>query len=97
LMNVKKHRPGWRGLDPRSSAAWFDGFRDRAERAAGRDPPPVLPARTWLATRGWRVHGLISVGELPRLMPRLVPPGVPPRGPQGYDDGRSADSTVTQR
>ena len=29
LMNVKKHRPSWRGLDPCSSARWFDGFRDR--------------------------------------------------------------------
>jgi REP element-mobilizing transposase RayT len=71
LMNVKKHRPGWQGLDPRSSAAWFDGFHD-SQLAPDPHPPPVKPARTWLATRGWRFHGLISVRETPRVSPPAV-------------------------
>jgi REP element-mobilizing transposase RayT len=68
MMNVKKHRPSWRGLDPRSSAAWFDGFRDGAGRSEPGEPP-VRPARTWLAARGWRFHGLISVRETPKVLP----------------------------
>jgi putative transposase len=66
LMNVKKHRPGWRGLDPCSSAGWFDGFRD-ARPPAGPDPPPVQPPRTWLAAHGWRRHGLVTTSETPRI------------------------------
>jgi putative transposase len=65
LFNVKKHNPSWRGLDPCSSAAWFDGFRG-ASRASSHDPTPVRPARTWLATAGWRRHGLIAISEAPR-------------------------------
>ena len=47
------------------SAAWFDGWR-------GHRPPypmarrPIAKARTWLATVGWRRHGLIAVTEAPR-------------------------------
>jgi putative transposase len=66
LFNVKKHRPGWRGLDPRSSARWFDGFR-APERAPDPHPPPVRPSRTWLASHGWRRHGLLSPDESPRI------------------------------
>jgi putative transposase len=65
IFNIKKHNPNWRGLDPCSSASWFDGFRG-ASRAPSRDPSPVHPARTWLATAGWRRHGLISITESPK-------------------------------
>jgi putative transposase len=82
LMNVKKHRPGWRGLDPRSSAAWFDGFRD-GQVTPEPSPPPVRPARTWLAARGWRFHGLISVSETPAPSP-LVGAGTAGRPPPTY-------------
>jgi REP element-mobilizing transposase RayT len=64
LQNWKKHVPGGRGLDPRSSAAWFSGWRN-----AKPTPPassPVATARTWLARWGWRRHGLIDVREGPR-------------------------------
>jgi hypothetical protein len=71
LMNIRKHRPSWRGLDRCSSAAWFDGFRHgsavaKAARAA-TGSPPVSPPRSWLASVGWRRHGLIDPRESPRL------------------------------
>jgi putative transposase len=65
LMNFRKHRPADRSpVDPCSSAPWFEGFR-RAVPA----PPGVAPTwrpRTWLATTGWRRHGLIDPAERPR-------------------------------
>jgi hypothetical protein len=64
LANVKKHIPGTRGMDPRSSARWFDGWR--RVTAMTPEPSPVASARTWLARVGWRVHGLIGVEETPR-------------------------------
>jgi putative transposase len=67
IMNVRKHHRGPLGqddgLDPCSSARWFDGFRDRAPSTA--DPPPTRPARTWLAATGWRRHGLLTTTEIP--------------------------------
>ena len=71
LMNFKKHeRALGRALDAFSSAAWFDGFRDVP--ATGPPPNvdpgvdrPVVPARTWLASSGWRRRGLLSVAERP--------------------------------
>src|SRR6185295_15711175 len=60
LFNFRKHvRRAAPGLDPCSSGAWFDGFRERFPTAQG--PPVVVPARTWLARRGWRRCGLLSV------------------------------------
>jgi putative transposase len=67
LMNFRKHlrHQPW-GLDPCSSAGWFDGFRDLARI---RPPPPGEPAvvasRTWLGSTGWRRHGLIGIYERP--------------------------------
>jgi putative transposase len=66
LMNVKKHSPRISGdyVDPWSSAPWFEGF------AHGPSPPretsPVKAASTWLASTGWRRHGLIRLDERPR-------------------------------
>jgi REP element-mobilizing transposase RayT len=64
LANVKKHIPGTKGMDPRSSARWFDGWKRPIARP--ERPPPVARARTWLARAGWRRHGLIDVEEAPR-------------------------------
>jgi REP element-mobilizing transposase RayT len=68
LMNFRKHlRHQPRGLDPCSSAAWFDGFRGRhppAESVSEGDSP-VTPSRTWLGSVGWRRHGLIGIYERP--------------------------------
>jgi putative transposase len=65
LMNFRKHvRHQPSGLDPCSSASWFDGFRDPVvDRPSGE--PPVAAPRSWLAGVGWRRHGLIGVYERP--------------------------------
>ena len=65
LMNARKH--GLRlasGVDALSSAPWFSGFSFEAD--ASLAPSPVLPARTWLATVGWRRRGLVGRDERPR-------------------------------
>jgi REP element-mobilizing transposase RayT len=64
LMNAKKHGVHITGVDPLSSAPWFDGFSRR--RAVRVDAPPVRAPRTWLAVTGWRRSGLIRLDERPR-------------------------------
>ncbi len=54
--------PGW--LDPCSSAASFDGWRDPPESKPAR-AAPVSPPTFWLLTTGWRRHGLLGVDEVP--------------------------------
>ena len=49
LQNVRKHIRGARGLDPRSSARWFDGWRTPPGPVVG--PSPVAEACTWLDRR----------------------------------------------
>ena len=44
------------GLDPCSSAPWFDGWQRPPPALAD---PPVASARTWLLRTGWRRHGLL--------------------------------------
>jgi REP element-mobilizing transposase RayT len=80
LMNFKKHQRSLVGvagdIDVRSSAFWFDGWR---ESPKGRDSPsflwvgepPVRPPRTWLAQQGWRRHGLIRPSECPTGVQRV--------------------------
>jgi putative transposase len=64
LNNFKKHIRGARGLDPYSSAPSFDGWRSPMPKA---EVSSLLPrARTWLASRGWLLRGLIDVREAPR-------------------------------
>jgi len=67
LNNFRKHVRGARGLDPRSSAAWFTGWRTAVTRVVGGSP--VATPRTWLAAVGWRRRGLIDVDEAPRRKP----------------------------
>jgi len=64
LNNIRKHVPGARGLDPRSSAAWFTGWRTAVGSRIGGSP--LAAPRTWLAAIGWRRRGLIDVEEAPR-------------------------------
>ncbi len=66
LNNWRKHVPGAQGLDPCSSAASFVGWRNIAASAA---TATVARARTWLASIGWRRHGLIDIDERPRGAP----------------------------
>jgi len=64
-MNRRKHCAEERGLDPCSSAPWFDGWRNAVAPLTGR--PPVVRACTWLATVGWHRHGRIDADtEYPR-------------------------------
>jgi REP element-mobilizing transposase RayT len=61
------------GIDPFSSAAWFDGFRGDAgvPSFAGRplpdsdERPPVSPPRSRLLASSWRKQGLIGLSEAP--------------------------------
>jgi REP element-mobilizing transposase RayT len=57
------------GTDPCSSAPWFYGWLGllvpRAPPGAPLGWAPVVPARTWLLTIGWRRHGRIAVDEKP--------------------------------
>ncbi len=64
LMNRHKHHDGDAPLDPCSSAAWFEGWRESV--APLYAPSPVARPRTWLAAVGWRRHGLIGFDERPR-------------------------------
>jgi REP element-mobilizing transposase RayT len=84
LLNFRKHAHGRSaaGIDPFSSAAWFDGWRGFRSTSGVSPPltmpsapstnppelavPPVGTARTWLARVGWRRHGLIGLCETPQ-------------------------------
>jgi putative transposase len=59
------------GIDPMSSGYWFDGWKPPSEAHSppwwdANDLVPVRPARTWLARKGWRRHGLVGVDERPK-------------------------------
>ncbi len=51
------------GMDPCSSAEWFDGWRKgtSAQARGQAGSAPVEPARTWMLANGWKRLGLISV------------------------------------
>lgn len=51
-------------LDPYSSSALFDGWREVRGPRGGATW--LARARTWLLTVGWRRHGPISLREVPR-------------------------------
>lgn len=63
LSNVRKHIARARGLDPCSSAPFFDGWRGGVSRVAAASP--VVRATTWLMRVGWRRRGLIDPEERP--------------------------------
>jgi hypothetical protein len=68
LQNWKKHIAGACGLDPCSSASWFDG----CSKSSGKPtyiPSPLAAPRTWLAAKGWRRLGLLALTEAPRPSP----------------------------
>jgi len=64
LLNFRKHLRALPGVDPRSSAPWFDGWSVPLPAPAAL--PPVVPAQTWLGAVGWRrAGGLIDPAEMP--------------------------------
>ncbi len=79
LLNARHHAAAAKAtsrtavrFDPASSARWFNGWKIRSislpsarEPAAGREPPPVARARTWLLNVGWRRHGLLNPADVP--------------------------------
>ena len=69
LHNAKKHGMTFRGeLDPFSTAAWFDGWREQPENSPlGWVLRPFKKAGTWLLKLGWRRGrgGLLSIAESP--------------------------------
>ncbi len=60
---------GW--VDPHSSWAWFDGWRDlsreqaRLAKQERAGPAPVAKPKSWLLCVGWRKRGLVRVNEVP--------------------------------
>lgn len=83
VMNNARRHDARRGLewpegavDPYSSWAWFDGWRDCSQalvekaRAGPEAERPVAQAHTWLLREGWRRHGLVAVDEIPGLRRR---------------------------
>jgi putative transposase len=71
LQNARRHGlrldPAFNGIDPFSSAWWFDGWKDSGWRE-GLNPPDmrtVVEPETWMLRVGWRRHGLIGVDEVP--------------------------------
>jgi putative transposase len=72
LLNFRKHLRAAPGVDPRSSGAWFGGWRHGGH--APRDASPVAPPRTWLAALGWRrAGGPIALDEHPATDARRDP------------------------
>jgi REP-associated tyrosine transposase len=60
-------------IDPASSARWFDGWsRQPAIDGRASAVTPVVRARTWLLTIGWRRHGLIDPDEVPGSPPKAA-------------------------
>jgi REP element-mobilizing transposase RayT len=55
--------PTW--IDPCSSAAAFDGWREAPHLAGRARSTPVSAPTFWLLTVGWRRHGLIAIDEAP--------------------------------
>jgi len=80
LGNHRKHRSGRAGVDPYSSAPYFDGFRGfrgkapveldarcvpRALAPPEREKPVTQGPRTWLLRVAWRQRGSISIHDAP--------------------------------
>ncbi len=73
LQNARRHGvrldPRFHGVDPFSSAWWFDGWRD-ARWKSGLAPPEertVAEANSWLLRVGWQRAraGLVGIDEVP--------------------------------
>jgi len=73
LLNARHHAaqagvvlpPEW--LDPRSTAAIFDGWREPPRVRKRFADFGTSPARSWLLRVGWRKHGALELAETPGL------------------------------
>ncbi len=72
LQNARRHDEyldrRYHGVDPFSSAWWFDGWTDYGWRRGlvqEDDEPPVAPGESWLLNTGWKRHRLIAIDEVP--------------------------------
>jgi REP element-mobilizing transposase RayT len=65
LLNARRHGLHVPDIDPYSSAAWFDGWKEDVSL-----PPGVIgwlpKPRTWLLTDGWKRHGRLDPWYLPK-------------------------------
>lgn len=58
LGNARRHGLAFEGrVDPYSSAAWFDGWRDSAPVARAA---PISAPRSWQLRTGWSLHGRLD-------------------------------------
>ncbi len=79
LQNARRHHlkldPSFNGMDPFSSAWWFDGWKDNGWREGLQAPEmrTVATAETWMLRTGWRRHGLLSIDETPPAVSRRAP------------------------
>jgi putative transposase len=80
MNNARRHAepldPIYGGIDPFSSAWYFDGWSHdgwRAGLTTPRDGPCVVPAESWLMNDGWRRYGTIGVTEVPKAARQLHP------------------------
>ena len=75
LRNGVRHgsSPAGPFLDVYSSAVYFDGWKEPLGLRFVADDDdgdrPVVAARAWLLTTGWRRHGAISFAEVPKAAP----------------------------
>ena len=61
LNNARKHGSIAGGIDPCSSARWFDGWDRPVATGVEWRVAPVAAARTWLLRLGWRRHGSLEL------------------------------------
>src|SRR5262249_6297398 len=64
MLSVLGGYPPTQPADGGSSAPWSTGWA--SPPAEPEEPSPVAPARTWLASEGWRQDGPLAFGEKPR-------------------------------
>jgi hypothetical protein len=72
MQNARRHGEQldarYHGIDPFSSAWWFDGWANERWRQGIPPPepePPVALATSWLLKTGWKRYGGIAVDEVP--------------------------------
>jgi REP element-mobilizing transposase RayT len=65
LQNARKHGAHFSGPDPFSSGPAFDGWKEPIAAAVAVRAQPLVRARTWLLSIGWRRRGRIGVDERP--------------------------------